>query len=183
MIIKIKERKTALYCAGLMTILLIWLIMFMKELSMFFILKSSLLIMLSYIAMVCDINTRRIPNMLVLAMIAVWFLLIVPMMFFDLENGILLFTDSLYGMLIGGGLFLLVYLISRKGLGGGDVKFMAAAGLYLGFSDTVPAILYGSVLAAITGLTLVLLKKLNRKDTMPLAPFLFIGIMITFFTK
>jgi len=60
---------------------------------------------------------------------------------------------------------------------------MAAAGLYLGFSETVPAILYGTVLAALVGLVLILLKKIGRKDTMPLAPFLFAGIIITVFTK
>ena len=77
---------------------------------------------------------------------------------------------------------MLIYIISRNGLGGGDVKFMAVAGLYLGFSGTVPAILYGTLLAAFTGLVLIVLKKLGRKDTMPLVPFLFVGIMITIFT-
>ena len=39
------------------------------------------------------------------------------------------------------------------------------------------------VLAAVTGLILILLRKIGRKDTMPLAPFLFAGILITFFTS
>jgi prepilin signal peptidase PulO-like enzyme (type II secretory pathway) len=66
-------------------------------------------------------------------------------------------------------------------LGGGDVKFMSVAGLYLGFSGTIPVILFGTVIAALTGLVLILLKKINRKDSIPLAPFLFIGIIITVF--
>jgi len=103
-------------------------------------------------------------------------------MFIDTENGIRLLADSMYGLLIGGGIFLLVYLISRKGLGGGDVKFMAAAGLYLGFAETLPVILYGTVIAAFVGLVLIFIKKIGRKDTMPLVPFLFAGIIITVFT-
>ena len=38
------------------------------------------------------------------------------------------------GLFCGGVLFLLVYRLTKKrGLGGGDVKLMAAAGLYLGW--------------------------------------------------
>jgi len=179
----LKEHKIAIFCAGFFIIMFVWLVVVASTLSAFSLIRTALLIFLSYIAMVFDINTKRIPNMLVIVMIAVWLMLIVPMLFLDIENGIRLLADSLYGLMIGGGLFLLVYLLSRKGMGGGDVKFMAAAGLYLGFAETVPVILYGTVLAAVVGLVLILLKKINRKDAMPLAPFLFIGIMITVFTK
>jgi len=177
-----KEKKIALYCAGLFIIMTVWLVMYATELTVFLLIKTALLLVLSYIAMILDIQTKRIPNGLVLTMIFGWLLLTVPMLLLDTDAGIKLLTDSLYGLLAGGGLFLLVYLLSRKGLGGGDVKFMAAAGLYLGFASTIPAILYGTILAALTGLVLILIKKISRKDTMPLAPFLFIGILITVFT-
>jgi len=177
----LKERKVALYCAGFVIIIFVWLVAFTGELSAFSMIRYALLIIFGYIAMALDINTKQIPNKLVLIMVTGWLLLIIPMIFLDIENGILLLADSVYGLLTGGGLFLLVYLISKKGLGGGDVKFMAAAGLYLGFSETIPVILYGTVLAAIAGFILILLKKIGRKDTMPLAPFLFIGIMIIVF--
>jgi prepilin signal peptidase PulO-like enzyme (type II secretory pathway) len=178
---KLKEHKTAIYCAGLLIILSVWVIMFAGALSAFSLFRTALLIILSYIAMVIDINTKQIPNELILVMIAGWLLLILPMVFFDTESGIRILVDSVYGLLIGGGLFLLVYLLSRKGLGGGDVKFMSAAGLYLGFSETIPVILFGTIIAALTGFVLILLKKINRKDSIPLAPFLFIGIIITVF--
>jgi len=177
-----KDIKITIYCAGLIIVMSIWLIICTAELSAFTLLKTALLIVFSYIAMLFDINTKRIPNSLVLLMIAGWLLLIMSTSFSDLNISFRLLVDSTYGLLIGGGLFLLVYIISKKGLGGGDVKFMAAAGLYLGFSKTTQAILYGTVLAALTGLVLIVLKKIGRKDTMPLAPFLFIGIMITVFT-
>jgi len=43
--------------------------------------------------------------------------------------------------------------------------------------------LYGTILAALTGLILILLKKLGRKDAMPLAPFIYAGILITVFYR
>jgi len=177
-----KYRKAGLYSIGLLIIMPVWFIMRATELSTLSLLRLALLIIFSYIAMVVDILTKKIPNKLVLLMFFVWLMLILPLTLYDKQTGIKVLTDSLFGLLVGGGLFLLVYLINRKGLGGGDVKFMAAVGLYLGFADTLPAILYGTVLAALFGLVLLLIRKLGSKDTMPLAPFMFVGILIMVFT-
>jgi len=180
---KMPELKQVVFGAGFVITFVIWLLIFAVELSAFSLLRTAFIISFGYVAMVYDINTKRIPNMLVSLMVLGWVMLIVPMLFIETQSAVKLIAESLLGLLIGGGLFLLVYIISRRGLGGGDVKFMAAAGLYLGLGETIPAILYGTVLAAITGLILLILKKIGSKDTMPLAPFLFIGIMITVFTK
>jgi prepilin signal peptidase PulO-like enzyme (type II secretory pathway) len=152
------------------------------EVSVFYLLKFILITAFGFIAMVFDLFTRRIPNKLVLTMIIVWFVLLFPLLFFDTGNGVGFLLDSLCGLAMGGGLFILVYSISKKGLGGGDVKFMSAAGLYLGFAGTIPAILYGTVLAAIVCFILIILKKIGRKDSIPLAPFLFVGILVTVFS-
>jgi len=92
-----------------------------------------------------------------------------------------LLKDSVLGFLIGGGMFLFVYIVSKKGLGGGDVKFMAVAGLFLGLSGVFTTMFYGTCLAAAFGLLLIALKKIGRKDAIPLAPFLYVGIIVTVF--
>jgi len=147
--------------------------------SAFYLIKALLLIALSCIAAAYDFKTKRIPNILVMIMVLLWLFVTLILLLFDTAKGLVVLIDSLYGLLIGGGLFMLVYIISRKGLGGGDVKFMAAAGLYLGLAETIPVILYGTLSAALTGLVLILLKKIGRKDTIPLVPFLLFGIVIT----
>jgi len=163
-------------------ILVLWLVFFAGKLNTFFILRSIMLITFSFMAMLIDIRKRCIPNKLVLGMFTGWLLLMASKLLPDTQAGIPILTDSVVGMLIAGGVFMSVYLLSRRGLGGGDVKFMAVAGLYLGLDGTLPAILYGTVLAALSGLILIALKRIKRKDTIPLAPFLFAGIMITVFT-
>jgi len=177
------ESKFVQYAAVFIVFILIWLVIYARELTAFYLLRLALVITFSYIAMLFDIRQKCIPNKLVLSMLIAWSLLITQNLFSDIQTGVLLLADGVLGLLIGGGVFMTVYLLYRKGLGGGDVKFMAAAGLYLGFSNTIPAILYGTILAALTGLTLIVLGKITRKDTMPLAPFLFIGIMITVITS
>ena len=144
-------------------------------------LRYEMLAIFGYLAAVQDLKAKKIPNSLILAMLAAWAMISMPQLFVDTSTAIMLLADSALGFAIGGGLFLTVYLISRKGLGGGDVKFMAAAGLYLGLAGILPAMLTGTISAALAGLTLVLLKKIGRKDSIPLAPFLYAGTLITVF--
>ena len=144
---------------------------------------DELVIAFGYIASVTDIKMKKIPNRVVLAMLASWALIMAPYVFVDAGMAIALIVESLLGLALGGGLFLLAYFISRKGLGGGDVKFMAAAGLFLGTGGAITTMLSGTILAALTGGAMMLLKKIGKKDTIPLAPFLFAGMLITVFFK
>lgn len=139
------------------------------------------LLALGYLAALDDLREKRISNRLVAAMLGVWILILVPQLFLRTEYGLWLLVNGLIGFLLAGVLFLVVYLISRGGLGGGDVKLMAVSGLYLGV-DVLPTMLYGSVLSAAVGLCLLLAKKLGRRDAMPLAPFLYIGMLAVIFT-
>ena len=76
---------------------------------------------------------------------------------------------------------LIVYLLSKKGLGGGDVKFLATAGLYLTVGPGLTAVILGTVLSAMTALLLMALRKISLKDAIPLIPFLYAGILIVAF--
>jgi leader peptidase (prepilin peptidase)/N-methyltransferase len=175
-----KSKQTVAYC-GLPFILAILIILRTGHIDTVALLWYMLIAVFGYIATVLDIKTKKIPNKLVLIMLAAWAITLIPLIFLETSQAIILLIDSALGFCLGGGLFLLVYAVSRKGVGGGDVKFMAATGLYIGLYGIIPAIFYGSILAAITGLALLLLKKIKRKDKIPLAPFLYTGILITMF--
>jgi len=179
-----KEKfKSVLPYIGLPFIITALLIVYVRRMDVYVIFQSGLIIVFGYTAAVFDIKAKHIPNGLILIMLAVWVVIAVPELFFNISAALPQLISSIAGFAVGGALFLAVYLISRKGLGGGDVKFIAAAGLYLGFSGTLTAILYGPVLCLIIGLVLLLLKKIGRRDKMPLAPFLYTGILITIFFR
>lgn len=126
-----------------------------------------------------DIRYRRVPNQLILAMLCTWLMLMLPQLLYRTEEAVLALISGVIGFLMAGFVFLLVYVVSRKGLGGGDVKFMAIAGLYLGAYGVLPAMLYGCILSAVVGVILLAMKKIGRKDAIPLIPFLHIGMAIT----
>lgn len=137
------------------------------------------LITLGYIAALTDLFTRRVPNKLVLLMLGIWIFLALARIFIDLDNGMESLIASLFGFLIGAGLMLIIYLISRKGLGAGDVKFMAVAGLYLSHRWILAVMLVGGVLCLLSAIVLMLMKKINLSDSLPLVPFLYIGILLS----
>ncbi|MCL2125164.1 MAG: prepilin peptidase [Oscillospiraceae bacterium] len=134
-----------------------------------------------YIASVTDIKAKKIPNKLIISMMASWIVIMLPKIFWDTDAAIAIAADSALGFVIGGGLFLLVYIISRKGLGGGDVKLVAAIGLYLGYGGVLSVMLVGTILGSLFSLTLIMAKKIGRKDAIPLAPFLYIGLLFVCF--
>jgi Flp pilus assembly protein protease CpaA len=177
-----KERvKAYLPYSGIPAVCAALLISHVGRADVFVLLGYGLVVIFGYIAAVIDLKSRRIPNRLVVAMVAAWVLLMAPIVLLDTIGAVALLRDSVLGFAIGGGLFLLMYFVSSRGLGGGDVKLAAAAGLYLGLYGILPAILYGTVLASLFGITLILLRKIGRKDKIPLAPFLYIGILIAVF--
>ena len=140
------------------------------------------LMLFGYLAAVKDLREKRVPNALTGAMLAAWVLIMAPQLFYRTEFALWLMLGDVIGAVLAGIVFLIVYLVSRKGLGGGDVKLMTAAGLYLG-ADVLPAMLYGSVLAAAAGGCLLLTKKIGRRDTSPLVPFLYAGMLLAMFSQ
>jgi len=90
-------------------------------------------------------------------------------------------VDSGLGFLLGGGLFYLLAVLSRGGMGGGDIKFIAAAGALLGWQKVLLVIVLGATLGSIIGLILMVAKKKDRKSQIPFGPFLAVGTLIAIF--
>ena len=68
--------------------------------------------------------------------------------------------------------------MKRETLGGGDIKLMAAAGLFLGWQNTLLAMFFGIVFGGMYGIYLLAAKKAGKKDHFAFGPFLCAGIVI-----
>lgn len=139
------------------------------------------LLVISYVVALHDFYYHEISNLFVLLLLGVYLLLLVPQFFLNPEVVLQRLLQGLGGLAISFVVLILVYLISRKGLGGGDVKFMSVVGLYLGVSGVLTALLLASVLSAVVALVLIILKRIGKRDAIPFAPFLFLGIVTAVF--
>lgn len=83
--------------------------------------------------------------------------------------------DYVTGMFIVSGLFLITYFLTgKKGIGGGDIKLMAAAGLLLGWQKILLALFIGSVAGMV--IHLALMKIRGRSRVLAFGPYLAAGI-------
>ncbi len=91
------------------------------------------------------------------------------------------FFNSFIGMALGGGAFYLIAVVSRGGMGGGDIKLIAMIGAFLGWRAVLLTIFVGSFLGAIVGIWLMVFKGMKRKTPIPFGPFLVAGAMSAIF--
>lgn len=118
-----------------------------------------------------DAEHRIIPNRLVLALFA-GALVLVP-----LAGNVKLGAAALGG-LAAGGLLLLSALVTKGGMGGGDIKFAAVCGLYLGWPAVMLGLFLGALCGSAVGIALIVAKKRRRKEPIPFGPHLAAGFFV-----
>jgi leader peptidase (prepilin peptidase) / N-methyltransferase len=90
-------------------------------------------------------------------------------------------VDSLIGIALGGGLFLIIILVSRGGMGGGDMKLGAMLGAFLGWKVALLALFLAVLFGGTFAIVLLVSGARSRKDAVPFGPFLALGGAIALF--
>lgn len=150
-----------------------------QGISEIYTIKRVTLIVFLLLCAVPDIKAKLIPNKLILAAVLFW--LLESAIGWVLEPK-LIFEDivsSVIGAVFGGGLLFLGRLISKNGMGMGDIKLMLMAGLYTKFDGMFGLMFWSLIIALIWGVCLIILKKAKLKTTMSMAPFFFTGAVVT----
>ncbi|HXJ80452.1 MAG TPA: prepilin peptidase [Candidatus Methylomirabilis sp.] len=83
--------------------------------------------------------------------------------------------DSLIGIAVGGGIFFVIIVASRGGMGGGDMKLGAMLGAFLGWKLGLLGVLLGVLGGGAAAICLLLLRRKGRKEAIPFGPFLALG--------
>lgn len=129
---------------------------------------SSALIVIALI----DARHRQIPDLITLPGLVIGLL---GALFFQQTT----FLDALLGVTVGGGLFFLIAVISRGGMGGGDIKLIAFVGSFLGLSGTLLTIFLGSLFGSLFGIYLIIFQRAHRKTMIAYGPFLAMAAFLT----
>ena len=82
------------------------------------------------------------------------------------------------GAAAGGLLLFAAYVISRHGVGAGDIKLFMVIGMYIGSQRTYIVILASLLIAACYSVVKMIGKRLKAKDEIAFAPFVAVGTVI-----
>jgi leader peptidase (prepilin peptidase)/N-methyltransferase len=129
------------------------------------------------VAVVTDLDRRRIPNGLVLSLAAggvvtaVWRAIA--------GRSLSPVLNSLCGGLLALTLLLALSVLFSGGIGGGDVKLMAASGLYLGAYGTIQALIWTFLSGGVLSILMLCLGLARPRGKIPYAPAVALGVLAT----
>lgn len=129
--------------------------------------------------LVIDARTHRLPDRIVLPTLAGLLLLALvdALATGDRAPSI----RALLGMIVLGGFYALLRLLSRSGMGGGDVKLAAVIGLVLawhGWTALAVGAASAFVLGALYSLGLMALRRADRTTRIAFGPWMIVGAVL-----
>lgn len=122
-----------------------------------------------------DLNTYEIPdglNIFILSLGILWNI-------YALISGYDILLENVIGFFSVSVLLLIIAILSKGGMGGGDIKLSAVCGLILGWQNMLLSICAASILGAAVMLPVFIIKKKGKRTPIPFGPFLAAGIFIS----
>jgi len=77
--------------------------------------------------------------------------------------------------------FASVILLSKGGMGGGDLKLSMMLSLFLGYENILQGLYVGFLMGGLFSIILLIIRKKSLKSKIPLSPFLILGSVFTLF--
>lgn len=133
-----------------------------------------LLIALIIPVTVSDVVYQKIPNKILLFFTP---LFIIYRLFIPLWP----YWTSIFGALFAFVLVLIIILISKGGMGMGDLKYYTVFGFVFGFYPFLLLFFLSTLYGALYGLVMMRLKKVTRKSRIPFGPFIGLAVLTVFF--
>ena len=133
---------------------------------------STIFLLLLVACAVSDINAGIVPDLIVILIAALGIVKYFVTETLSLETAL----PHLIGAFCVSVPMLILALVIKGAFGGGDIKLMAATGLYLGWKITLAGVSVGLFGAGLYGVYLLIFKKAGTKSKMKLVPFLAYGL-------
>ena len=117
-----------------------------------------------------DLDHQLLPDSLTLPLLWVGLLINIDATFVSLESAVL---GAVFGYLCLWSVYWLFKIVTGKeGMGYGDFKLLAALGAWFGLSALPTIVLLSSLVGAVIGIALIVMRRQDRETPMPFGPFL-----------
>ena len=139
------------------------------------VLQALLYFEIVYAISAVDKKVKKIPNQLIATLMILRIPGLIATIISNPSAWLSAVIAPLLGFLTGVIVVFVLMLLSRGGIGAGDLKLIAVVGLYFGLFGLLEIMIYTMFIASFTGIVLLIMKKAKFKSTMPMAPFICIG--------
>ena len=140
---------------------------------------AELVVALLFISLLIIINVSDIAYMLIPNKILLFFLPLVIVA--RVISPLTPWWESLVGALVGFGILYLIAVVSKGGMGGGDIKLFFLIGLVLGVVNTLLTLFLASLIGLIAGIIILKVRGEGRKTPLPFGPSISIAAIIIYF--
>jgi len=132
------------------------------------------LVSMLMIILVSDMHYMLIPNHILLLFLLIFIMLqiILPLR---------PWCDALIGGMIGFTLIAIIIIISKGGMGAGDMKLFGVLGIVLGWKKLIIAFFLATLLGAIIGGCFMLIFKMNKQEPIAFGPYIALGTLLSYF--
>lgn len=136
-----------------------------------------------------DHKKQIIPNRLTLTIFEGGLIFMFIQVITTARTNIIAIESMLQGMVTGGAIFLIITLIGgaifgKETMGFGDVKLMAALGLYFGFQGIIAVAILAFLIAAVYSIGLLIVQKIRHEELVEyiaFGPFIVIASFVVIF--
>lgn len=153
----------------------LYLLLFLKFGFTFIFIKFAILFSVLVVITLIDLKHQIIPDSLN------FIIFILGIFNLAINFNITSIYSSILGLFIGGGILLLIAIISNGAMGGGDIKLIASLGFLFGLKKILLIIFLSFILGAVISIILLVFKIKNRKDFIPFGPFIAVSTVIVVF--
>ncbi|POZ57488.1 Type 4 prepilin-like proteins leader peptide-processing enzyme [Lysinibacillus sphaericus] len=133
-----------------------------------------LLISLLVIVVVSDIAYMLMPDKVLLCFLP---LLVIGRMLAPITP----WWDSIVGAVFGFGILYSIAVVSRGGIGGGDIKLFFLLGLVLGTINTLLTLFIAAFIGMVVGIIVLQVRQQGRKTPIPFGPSIALAAVIVYF--
>lgn len=127
---------------------------------------------------VIDYQYKIIPNFLLLVGMGCQLLCNFFAHFIQNSSWMQLFQPNISGFLGSIFLLLLIYLLSRRSIGFGDVKLFGVIGFYTNFPFSFTVLFLALLCSSFCAILCLLSKRKTKNDTLPFGPFILLGFLL-----
>lgn len=135
---------------------------------------ACLFISMLMIVFVTDYHYMLIPNKVLLFFLP---FLVIMRVLVPLEP----WYNSIIGAVVGYGLLALIIILSKGGMGAGDMKLFGVLGIVLGLGNTLLTFFLASLFGAVLGVILQIGQKIGKRQAIPFGPYIVVAAIIAYF--